>query len=152
MSSGWSAVQFDNRTAVQVGSLAAFSISLLSALLWRTRRTYPGFARWMLGNCCAGLSLAALALRGVVPDWESVVLTNAMAFGSVVLLLEGNRRFTTGRRLHPHQDADRRESAAAGQRPFAVLFGCSDSRLAAEIIFDRGIGDLFVVRTAGHVI
>jgi carbonic anhydrase len=68
------------------------------------------------------------------------------------LLLEGNRRFTTGQRQHPHQDADRRESAAAGQRPFAVLFGCSDSRLAAEIIFDRGIGDLFVVRTAGHVI
>jgi carbonic anhydrase len=42
--------------------------------------------------------------------------------------------------------------ATAGQRPFAVVFGCSDSRLAAEIIFDRGLGDLFVVRTAGHVV
>ena len=41
---------------------------------------------------------------------------------------------------------------APGQAPFAVLFGCSDSRLAAEIIFDRGLGDLFVVRTAGHVL
>jgi carbonic anhydrase len=48
---------------------------------------------------------------------------------------------------HPNQDAARR----AGQRPFAVLFGCSDSRLAAEIIFDRGLGDLVGVRTAGHV-
>ncbi|HEY1488724.1 MAG TPA: carbonic anhydrase [Micromonosporaceae bacterium] len=70
---------------------------------------------------------------------------------ALALLLEGNDRFTGGTRLHPHQDADRRMSMT-GQRPFAVLFGCSDSRLAAEIIFDRGLGDLFVVRTAGHVI
>ena len=70
---------------------------------------------------------------------------------ALALLLEGNARFTGGTRLHPHQDADRRTSLD-GQRPFAVLFGCSDSRLAAEIIFDRGLGDLFVVRTAGHVI
>lgn len=68
------------------------------------------------------------------------------------LLLAGNKRFITGDRLHPHQDADRRTALAPGQRPFAVLFGCSDSRLAAEIIFDRGLGDLFVVRTAGHVV
>ena len=68
------------------------------------------------------------------------------------LLLAGNRRFVLGRREHPNQDADRRTAVAPGQRPFAVLFGCSDSRLAAEIIFDRGLGDLFVVRTAGHVV
>jgi len=68
------------------------------------------------------------------------------------LLLEGNKRFITGNRLHPHQDADRRTALAPAQRPFAVLFGCADSRLAAEIIFDRGLGDLFVVRTAGHVV
>jgi carbonic anhydrase len=68
------------------------------------------------------------------------------------LLLEGNDRFVAGNPLHPNQDADRRTAAAAGQRPFAVLFGCSDSRLAAEIIFDRGLGDLFVIRTAGHVV
>jgi carbonic anhydrase len=67
-------------------------------------------------------------------------------------LLAGNQRFVTGTRVHPHQDAERRTALAAAQRPFAVLFGCSDSRLAAEIIFDRGLGDLFVVRTAGHVI
>lgn len=67
-------------------------------------------------------------------------------------LLEGNERFVAGQRHHPHQDADRRAEVAPAQRPFAVLFGCSDSRLAAEIIFDRGLGDLFVVRTAGHVV
>ena len=67
-------------------------------------------------------------------------------------LLAGNARFVAGERLHPHQDADRRAAVAPAQKPFAVLFGCSDSRLAAEIIFDRGLGDLFVVRTAGHII
>lgn len=67
------------------------------------------------------------------------------------MLMEGNDRFVRGMRSHPNQDADRRAALAPGQRPFAVLFGCSDSRLAAEIIFDRGLGDLFVVRTAGHV-
>jgi carbonic anhydrase len=67
-------------------------------------------------------------------------------------LREGNDRFVAGRREHPHQDADRRNELASGQRPFALVFGCSDSRVAAEIIFDRGLGDLFVVRTAGHVV
>ncbi len=67
-------------------------------------------------------------------------------------LLDGNTRFITGTRVHPHQDAERRTALAREQRPFAVVFGCSDSRLAAEIIFDRGLGDLFMVRTAGHII
>jgi carbonic anhydrase len=67
-------------------------------------------------------------------------------------LLAGNERFVAGERIHPHQDAEHRAAVAEGQRPFAVVFGCSDSRLAAEIIFDRGLGDLFVVRTAGHIV
>ncbi len=67
-------------------------------------------------------------------------------------LLDGNERFVRGHAEHPHQGADRRVAAADGQQPFAVLFGCSDSRVAAEIVFDRGIGDLFVVRTAGHLV
>ncbi|WP_329201507.1 MULTISPECIES: carbonic anhydrase [unclassified Streptomyces] len=70
------------------------------------------------------------------------------AFG---LLISGNQRFVAGTPQHPNQDAVRRTETAPSQRPFAVMFGCSDSRLAAEIIFDRGLGDLFVVRTAGHV-
>jgi carbonic anhydrase len=63
----------------------------------------------------------------------------------------GNARFVGGTPEHPHQDAARRAQTAGGQAPHAVLFGCSDSRLAAEIIFDRGLGDLFVVRNAGQV-
>ncbi|MCC2030668.1 carbonic anhydrase [Microbacterium allomyrinae] len=64
----------------------------------------------------------------------------------------GNARFVAGEPGHPRQDVDRRHELAAGQRPRAALFGCSDSRLAAEIIFDKGLGDLFVVRNAGQVI
>ncbi|MGX1612277.1 carbonic anhydrase [Micromonospora chalcea] len=65
-------------------------------------------------------------------------------------LRTGNHRFVTGVPQHPNQDAGHRAAVADGQHPFAVIVGCSDSRLAAEIIFDRGLGDLFVVRTAGH--
>lgn len=67
-------------------------------------------------------------------------------------MLRGNARFVAGEPQHPHQDVDRRHELADGQRPEAVLFGCSDSRLAAEIIFDNGLGDLFVVRNAGQVV
>lgn len=64
----------------------------------------------------------------------------------------GNARFVSGAPRHPRQDVERRHELASGQRPRAALFGCSDSRLAAEIIFDKGLGDLFVVRNAGQVI
>jgi carbonic anhydrase len=67
-------------------------------------------------------------------------------------LAAGNQRFVTGSHEHPNQDAATRDELAAGQKPFALIFGCADSRVAAEIIFDQGLGDLFIVRTAGHVV
>jgi carbonic anhydrase len=67
-------------------------------------------------------------------------------------MVRGNERFVAGAPHHPRQDVERREALAFAQAPHAALFGCSDSRLAAEIIFDRGIGDLFVVRNAGQII
>lgn len=67
-------------------------------------------------------------------------------------MLDGNQRFVTGQLAHPRQDIDRREALAERQRPYAALFGCADSRLSAEIIFDVGLGDFFVVRNAGQVI
>jgi carbonic anhydrase len=67
-------------------------------------------------------------------------------------LLDGNERFVRGRMEHPHQDAGRRTATLDGQQPFAAILGCSDSRAAVEIVFDRGLGDLFVVRTAGHMV
>lgn len=67
-------------------------------------------------------------------------------------MVRGNQRFVAGTPRHPRQDVERREELAGTQAPHAALFGCSDSRLAAEIIFDKGLGDLFVVRNAGQVI
>jgi carbonic anhydrase len=67
-------------------------------------------------------------------------------------MVRGNERFVAGEPLHPRQDIEHREKLAEAQAPHAALFGCSDSRLAAEIIFDKGLGDLFVVRNAGQVI
>jgi carbonic anhydrase len=67
-------------------------------------------------------------------------------------LKEGNERFAAGKPQHPSQSIERRASLAAAQTPNAVVFGCADSRVAAEIIFDQGLGDMTVVRTAGHVI
>ena len=67
-------------------------------------------------------------------------------------MVRGNARFVAGDPRHPHQDVQRRNDVAAKQTPVAALFGCSDSRLSAEIIFDMGLGDLFVVRNAGQVI
>ncbi|NMR19847.1 carbonic anhydrase [Cellulomonas fimi] len=67
-------------------------------------------------------------------------------------LVDGNQRFVRGEMEHPSQGVDRRAEVSTEQAPFAVIFGCADSRVAAEIIFDQGLGDLFVVRTAGHVL
>ena len=67
-------------------------------------------------------------------------------------LRAGNQRFISGTPLHPHQDVDRRRELAGVQKPLVAIFGCSDSRLSAEIIFDIGLGDAFVVRNAGQVV
>jgi carbonic anhydrase len=66
------------------------------------------------------------------------------------MLRDGNRRFVAGEMTHPHQDPARRREVAGGQEPFAVVFSCIDSRVPPEIVFDRGLGDLFVVRTGGQ--
>lgn len=68
------------------------------------------------------------------------------------VLRAGNARFVAGTPEHPRQDVERRTSLAHTQRPLVAIFGCSDSRLSAEIIFDVGLGDAFVVRNAGQVV
>lgn len=66
-------------------------------------------------------------------------------------LVEGNKRFVEMKLTHPEQDAESRTALSKGQQPFAVILGCSDSRVPPEVIFDQGLGDLFVVRVAGNV-
>jgi carbonic anhydrase len=67
-------------------------------------------------------------------------------------LKEGNGRYTSGNVQHPGQTAERRTELAKTQHPFAAVVSCSDSRVPPEIIFDQGLGDLFIVRVAGNVI
>lgn len=67
------------------------------------------------------------------------------------MLMEGNRRFVNDCSTHPNRAVERRQETAGLQEPFAVILGCADSRVSPEIIFDQGIGDLFVVRVAGNV-
>lgn len=66
-------------------------------------------------------------------------------------LIEGNARFASGNVTHQNQTAERRAELLTSQSPFAVIVSCSDSRVPPEVIFDQGLGDLFVVRTAGEV-
>lgn len=68
------------------------------------------------------------------------------------LLVEGNRRWVRGRLEHPNTDLARRRQVAAGQHPFATVISCIDSRLPPEFVFDRGVGDLFVVRTGAETV
>lgn len=67
-------------------------------------------------------------------------------------LAAGNRRFVEAQLVHPDQAPERRTAVASGQAPFAIILSCSDSRVAPEILFDQGLGDLFVVRVAGNVL
>lgn len=66
-------------------------------------------------------------------------------------IIEGNKRFVEGKRLNPNQSRLRLQETAVAQYPFASILGCADSRVPAEIVFDQGLGDLFVVRVAGNV-
>lgn len=67
-------------------------------------------------------------------------------------LYHGNRRFTAGRHDNALSGPERRSEVVNGQTPFAIILGCSDSRVPAEIVFDQGLGDLFVIRVAGNVV
>ena len=67
-------------------------------------------------------------------------------------LMNGNARYVDGYAAHPHADAPRRLQVSTTQRPFAVILACADSRVAPELIFDQGLGDLFVIRVAGNVV
>jgi len=67
-------------------------------------------------------------------------------------LVEGNQRYVKEQLEHPNRSHESRVEAVAGQAPFAIVVACSDSRVAPEILFDQGIGDLFVVRVAGNVV
>lgn len=67
-------------------------------------------------------------------------------------LTEGNKRYASLKQKHPNQGLRRRAEVSKGQKPFAVIVGCSDSRIPPEILFDQGLGDIFVIRVAGNIV
>lgn len=71
---------------------------------------------------------------------------------SLRALIEGNTRFASAHSVHPDESLDRTHEVAEAQHPIAVVIACSDSRVSPELVFDEGIGDIFVIRTAGNII
>jgi carbonic anhydrase len=80
------------------------------------------------------------------------VLVAPDADTALAILMEGNRRYVASLPERPSQTPEHRVAVARAQHPFAAILGCADSRVPAEIVFDQGIGDLFVVRVAGNVV
>ena len=107
----------------------------------------------------AGAAAAAALAAGAAPaaatpgrrttDPKATPLTADQAWRKLV---EGNNRFVAGRQRHPHESLEWRESLVQGQHPFAVILSCADSRVSPELVFDEGLGDLFVIRSAGEVL
>jgi len=97
------------------------------------------------------LTLAAITVVTTRAVPAAVGAPAMPATQALKLLLEGNQRFVAGKMEHPNQTPERRGEVAKGQHPFASVLSCSDSRTPPEVIFDRGLGDIFTVRVAGNV-
>ena len=102
------------------------------------------------------IGAASTLTAGLSAGWRTVAMADSTSGPpmsppqALQTLMAGNMRFAAGALTSPHQDPARRASVAAGQSPFAIVLGCADSRVPPEIVFDAGIGDLFVVRVAGN--
>jgi carbonic anhydrase len=90
--------------------------------------------------------MGALALAAAPANTQAPTSASALAE-----LKAGNERFAVHHTTHPHQTTARRSELAGGQHPHAVILACADSRVAPEIVFDQGLGDLFTVRVAGNI-
>jgi carbonic anhydrase len=102
---------------------------------------------WLIVISLLAASQFALAADPAHPEQPTVAPAEAVS-----KLKEGNGRYISGNLQHPGQTTERRAELAKDQHPFAVILSCSDSRVPPEIVFDQGLGDLFVVRVAGNVI
>jgi len=99
------------------------------------------------------LTFMLLAMAGCKKDDQSKeAVDTSKNLDPVERLTQGNQRFLDEKSIHPHQNKQTVLENQDGQKPFAVVITCSDSRVAPEIVFDQGIGDLFVIRNAGNLI
>jgi carbonic anhydrase len=102
-----------------------------------------------LTTAVLALSLTAMPLLAEADKHDLAQPSPAAALD---LLVKGNKRYAAGRPLHPHQNRRLRHTLAKEQHPFATVLSCSDSRVPPELVFDEGLGDLFVIRVAGNVV
>ncbi len=92
-------------------------------------------------------------LTAVIAGFASINISSTTnADEALRSLKEGNQRFVKGQPEYPHLDEKTRSALRDGQQPFAVVLACVDSRVPPELVFDRGLGDMLVIRTAGHVL
>jgi carbonic anhydrase len=103
-------------------------------------------------TAAAAAILLSLPLGTIAKEPEHADAPKVSPADALARLKAGNQRFVAGKLQHPHQDSKRRAELAKGQRPFAIVLGCADSRTSPEVLFDQGLGDLFVVRVAGNVL
>jgi carbonic anhydrase len=110
--------------------------------------------RWLAraGAIATAITAAEAFAQSPTVGAASAEAPPADAAEGLARLKAGNERFTAGRTRHAHTGADWRKHLVGGQKPFATLLGCADSRVPVELVFDQGFGDLFVVRVAGNVI
>ena len=100
----------------------------------------------------SGLTVIGMALAACTPAQVEVENPVSNADEALQRLLEGNQRYVNNKSTDLNESQSRRVELADGQSPFATIFSCVDSRVPPELIFDRGLGDLFVIRTAGQVL
>ena len=112
-------------------------------------------ALFLIGGGALGAALGAggVAIAGRSPSPEDRIDSEELSEREGRERLEaGNARFVAGQSIHPEQSVDRRGSVATDQAPFAAVLTCADSQVPPEVIFDQGLGDLYVVRSSGQVI
>ena len=114
-----------------------------------SRRQFASAAAVAAGGFVVGYVTNGLVLSNVLPSPETPVNSPDDALNR---LMQGNMRYMQGSPIHPNQSAERQAEVAQGQYPWAAILGCIDSRVPPELVFDQGLGDMYVVRTAGQVI
>src|SRR5688572_24403754 len=98
----------------------------------------------------SGMTAISMALAACAPAQVEVESPVSNANEALQRLLEGNQRYVNNKSTDLNESQNRRTELASGQSPFATVFSCVDSRVPPELIFDRGLGDLLVIRTAGR--
>jgi carbonic anhydrase len=93
-----------------------------------------------------------LALGGAAASATHEAGPESSSDVALARLMAGNQRYMHNKAQHPDESPARRKEVAGAQHPFAVILGCADSRVAPELLFDQGLGDLFVIRVAGNIL